>query len=96
MKSPSIRTGLRTFLFALCFAAGLAATHAVPPSVQPLLQGKWPASPRGDYAYDVKVVGHYAYVADSTNGLQIIDVTSPTNCVRVGGYNTVSDTVGAY
>ena len=87
MKHSSIRTGLKTLLFALCLAAGTTA-HAAQPTVQPVLQGKWPASPRGHYAYDVKVVGHYAYVADSTNGLQIIDVTSPTNCVRVGGYAT--------
>ena len=47
-----------TFLIALavCFAGSLAATDAAPPSVQPLLQGKW----AGD-ANSVKVMGNYAY-----------------------------------
>jgi len=34
------------------------------------------------------VSGNYAYVADGTNGLQVIDVRNPTNCVRAGGYDT--------
>jgi hypothetical protein len=81
-----------------CFVAGLAATHAAPPSLQPLLQGKWPAWPRGGYASDVKVVGNYAYVTDADyasddypsgpRGLEVIDVSNPANCVRVGGYAT--------
>ena len=78
-----------TFLavLAVCLAAGVAATHAAPPSLQPLLQGKWPAWPRG-YAQVVKVVGNYAYVALGAGGLVVIDVSNPTNCVRVGGYDT--------
>jgi hypothetical protein len=35
----------------------------------------------------VAVAGNYAYVADEYAGLQVIDVSSPTNCVRVGGYD---------
>ena len=41
-----------------CLAAGLAATHAAPPSLQPLLQGKWPKWSRGAEAQDVKVVSN--------------------------------------
>ena len=74
-------------------AAGLAAAHAAPPSVQPLLPGKWPAWPRGD-ALDVKVVGNYAYVALHSTGfldsrsLGVFDVSNPSNCVQVGGCAT--------
>jgi len=34
------------------------------------------------------VSGNYAYVADYDAGLQVIEVSNPTNCVRVGGYDT--------
>ena len=30
-------------------------------------------------AYGVTVVGNYAYVADGTSGLAIIDITDPTS-----------------
>jgi hypothetical protein len=82
----------RTFCAVLagCFAAGLVATHAAQPSLRPLVQpGKWPASPRGagqGLSRDVTVVGRHAYVADFEAGLQVIDVSNPTNCVRVGGH----------
>jgi len=36
----------------------------------------------------VALSGNYAYVADYDRGLQVIDVRNPTNCVRVGGYDT--------
>ncbi|MFM6775317.1 MAG: DUF4347 domain-containing protein, partial [Microcystis panniformis] len=39
-------------------------------------------------AYDVKVVGNYAYVADWTSGLQIIDVSTPTNPTLISNYDT--------
>ena len=31
------------------------------------------------YAYGVAVAGNYAYVADGTAGLQVIDVSNPAN-----------------
>jgi hypothetical protein len=34
------------------------------------------------------VSGNYAYVADWYAGLQVVNVSNPTNCTRVGGYNT--------
>jgi len=36
----------------------------------------------------VAVAGNHAYVADGSAGLQVIDVSNPTNCVRVNGYDT--------
>jgi hypothetical protein len=45
-------------------------------------------------AYGVAVSGTVAYVADGQAGLQIIDVSNPTNCVRVGGYDTSGNAQG--
>jgi hypothetical protein len=45
-------------------------------------------------AYGVAVSGNYAYVADGSAGLQVIDVSNPTNYVNVGGYNTSGTTYG--
>jgi hypothetical protein len=47
-------------------------------------RGSWPSST--NYAYDVKVAGPYAYVALPHDGLAVLDVSHPANCVRVGGY----------
>ena len=76
-------------VIALCFAVGLTVAHTAPPSLQPLLQGKWPTVTRGE-ATEVKVVGNYAYVTlyGTGAGLEVIDVSNPANCVRVGGYRT--------
>ena len=87
------RRGIFLAVLAGCFAVGLGATHAATPTLQPLLQGKWPAFPRGGDARDVKVSGNYAYVADHDAGLQVIDVSNPTNCVRVGGYHAAGLTL---
>lgn len=78
-------------LLAGCLAACLTAAHAAPPSLQPLPQGKWPALPRGGYAYDVKVVGNNAYVAVGAGGLAVFDVSNATNSVHLGGCNTGRD-----
>ncbi|MCW9681958.1 DUF4347 domain-containing protein, partial [Dolichospermum planctonicum UHCC 0167] len=40
------------------------------------------------YAKDVQIVGSYAYVADNDSGLQIIDISNPTNPTRKGSYDT--------
>jgi hypothetical protein len=78
-----------TFLAVLagCLAAGLAATHAAPPSLQivpqatwPAWQGNWPTWPRGGEAQDVKVAGNYAYVVLGSAGLAVFDVSNPPNC----------------
>ncbi|MGQ9610018.1 MAG: LVIVD repeat-containing protein [bacterium] len=41
-----------------------------------------------DIAYDVEVVGSYAYVADGWGGLIVIDVTDPRSPVEVGFCDT--------
>jgi len=46
------------------------------------------------HARAVAVSGNYAYVASEDAGLQVIDVSNPTNCVRVGGYITRGWAVG--
>jgi hypothetical protein len=76
----------RTFLalLAVCFAAGLGATHAAQPSLRPLVEsGKWPAWPRGQPA-DIAVAGNHAYVALRQGGLGIYDVSDPGNPMQVG------------
>jgi hypothetical protein len=84
-----------TRLDALVFylVAGIALSQAAPPAVHPLAQGSWPAWSRGEAA-DVKVQGSYAYVAIGAGGLAVVDVSNPTNCVRVGGFDTVGSAEG--
>ena len=70
--------------------ASALGTNAAQPQLQTLLGGKWPKFARGSAA-DVTVVGNYAYLALSGSeygGLAVIDISDPTNCVDVGGYNT--------
>jgi choice-of-anchor B domain-containing protein len=45
------------------------------------------ADPSGD-AHNVQILGDIAYVAHYTSGLQVLDVSDPTNMVRVGYYDT--------
>ena len=47
-----------------------------------------------DRAYGVALSGPYAYVADSSSGLQIIDVSNATNPTFAGSYNTPGDARG--
>src|SRR5258705_13987081 len=79
------RFSLVVFMF-LLFAAGLAVS--TPPGVRPLLEGKWPGSPRGGPAYYVNVVGNRAYVALGSGGLAVFDVSDPTNIMQVGACKT--------
>ncbi|MGP1383491.1 MAG: cadherin-like domain-containing protein [Thainema sp.] len=37
---------------------------------------------------DVVVIGNYAYTADGSSGLQIIDISNPENPILIGNYNT--------
>ncbi|MBE9263269.1 hypothetical protein IQ224_14180 [Microcystis sp. LEGE 00066] len=46
------------------------------------------------YAFDVQIVGNYAYLADWDSGLQIIDISNPTNPTLKGNYNTSGYAVG--
>jgi hypothetical protein len=72
---------------ATLFTLVALAVVSAPPRLEPLLQGQWPRWSRG-VARDVKVSGNYAYVAGEEGGLQVIDVSNPTNCVGVGGFDT--------
>ncbi|WP_049897881.1 DUF4347 domain-containing protein, partial [Microcystis aeruginosa] len=67
----------------LAFDGGTLATY----------EGVFALSLVGSYdtpgeAHDVKVVGNYAYVADFSLGLQIIDISNPTNPTLIGNYDT--------
>jgi 6-phosphogluconolactonase (cycloisomerase 2 family) len=42
-------------------------------------------------ALGVDVVGNYAYIADGTNGLVILDITDPTNPTLVGSLDTAGN-----
>ncbi len=64
-------------------ATGFGSTQGAEPRLQALTQpGKWPVWPRGD-ARDVTVVGNYAYLGLSPNGLAVFDVRNPNNCRHV-------------
>jgi hypothetical protein len=42
----------------------------------------------------VALSGNYAFLADYTAGLAVIDVSNPTNCLRVGSYDTRRTALG--
>lgn len=65
------------------------AAEAVPPQIKPYAHGvlgTWPKYPRGE-PFKTTLAGNYAYVAQGSWGMAIIDVSNPTNIFRVGGYN---------
>jgi hypothetical protein len=45
-------------------------------------------------AAGIHVVGNYAYVAERDAGLQVFDVSNPTNPVLIGGYNLIGYVFG--
>jgi len=47
----------------------------------------------GSSAYGAWIAGDYAYVADYTNGLQVIDISDPTTPVVVAGFDSLSYSV---
>jgi len=53
----------------------------------PLTKGQWPDFVSG-MPWRVAVDGGYAYVGLFGGGLVIVDISQPTNCVRVAGYDT--------
>ena len=55
--------------------------------LDPIPRGSWPGFLRGP-ANAVAVSGSYAYVAAGDVGLQVIDISNPTNALAVGGYDT--------
>jgi hypothetical protein len=58
----------------------------ISPPLSLSLRGSWLApGPATGSAEAVRVAGHYAYLADGTAGLQVIDVSDPAHPARVGG-----------
>ncbi|MFM8006193.1 MAG: LVIVD repeat-containing protein, partial [Dolichospermum sp.] len=53
--------------------------------VSPVLKGEYYYNHTGE-AYDVQVVGKYAYVAFGLYGLEIIDISNPSSPTLVGSY----------
>ena len=49
-----------------------------------------------DSARDIHVSGDYAFVADYESGLQVIDITDPTNPTLAGDYDTPGYAWGVY
>ena len=83
--SPALRVCLAAL--AVWLAAGYATVHAAQPSVQTLAGGRWASLPTGPTT-GVAVVDNRAYVTLGSGGLAVIDVSNPTNLLRVGGYDT--------
>ena len=52
------------------------------------LIGRWTGWMTEGWSRGVALSGTYAYVADMSAGLQVIDVSNPANPRRVGGYDT--------
>jgi hypothetical protein len=50
--------------------------------------------PGTEFAWDVTVAGIYAYVADVTEGLRVIDVSTPSAPVEVGFADTPGSAEG--
>lgn len=50
----------------------------------------------GDYALDVYVSGSYAYVADDTCGLRIINISDPSSPFEVGFFDTRDEATSVY
>lgn len=87
-----------------CCATAISGTHAymgmgprllvvdVSTPSTPRVVGMSPVLP--DAIWGVTVSGNYVYVAAYTGGLQIIDVSDPTNPLRVGAYDTPGSAVG--
>jgi len=61
-------------------------------AADPVLVGSYNT---GGLAPGVVVSGQYAYVADYWEGLHVFDVSKPTNCMRLGGYDS-GGTANAY
>ena len=68
---------LATELWLACPIVGLGG------DIDPVRVGGYDTS---GLASGVAVLGHYAYVADGTNGLLVIDISNPTIPRRVAGY----------
>jgi len=48
----------------------------------------------GNVAYEVILSGDYAYVADGTSGLRVVDISDPTSPFIAGGFVSLNETKG--
>lgn len=48
------------------------------------------------FAYDLQVSNNYVYLADGDNGFEIVDVSTPSLCVRIGFYDTAGTAYGVF
>jgi len=76
--------GLVTLALALAWVAQGADLELI---------GQWPGWPRG-FANGVAVSGNYAYVANGSGGLQVLDVSNPANPQRVSYCGTSGSAQG--
>lgn len=60
---------------------------AFPKTFKPSLTGSYDTS---GTAYETIVDGNYAYLADGTNGLEIIDISNPASPTHTGNYNVTN------
>lgn len=58
-------------------------------------QRNTPGNSEGIYVSDVSNI-NYAFVADGSSGLQIINISSPSNPIIVGSYNTIGEAVDVF
>lgn len=57
-------------------------------AMQPVLIGSWDYDNNNGYSEDLLVDGDYVYVADGEDGLQIVNISDPSNPVGIGNYNS--------
>jgi hypothetical protein len=78
---------MRYWTFGWLTVIGLLVCAAAPvrADIPVSLVGQWG---EGGDAYGVALAGHYAYVADYTGSLHVVDITDPTMPVSVGGCAT--------
>jgi hypothetical protein len=71
---------------AVCLALSIAAPGVAQDSLNVRRVGSLYHS--WEYAYDVKVVGNYAYCATGLSGLSIVNISDPAAPTEVGFYDT--------
>ena len=91
-KGGRLMRGKRIILISFCMLLSLSLIQIENASGASIIG----SLPTGDQAFDVFVVGSYAYVANNTSGLMIIDVSNPQAPYLVGSINTPGQAWGVY
>jgi hypothetical protein len=81
-----MRTFPRQLALWLCFTVATTAFHGMAQATEPQLPriGSWPEYPHGGIARSAVVVGDYVHLAAGPGGIQIINVSDPTDPRPVG------------